>query len=145
MSYGKRNGVEMQFAFVTNYYNHHQKEFAQMMFEKTNRGFTFIETEPISQERLDMGWGRDEKPSFVKQTYLSKENLVECQKLIDNADVVIWGSCPFNLIKPRLKKNKLTFAYSERLFKGGTKGIGFWTRVLKYFLRLKRYQKNHYY
>jgi len=64
--------------------------------------------------------------------------------MIDEAEVVIWGSCPFDMIRPRLLANKLTFAYSERLFKNAHDPIGNLGRMAKYFLRLKAYQKKHY-
>lgn len=48
------------------------------------------------------------------------------------------------MIRHRLKKKKLTFYYSERLFKRGFKGIDYWGRVVKYIKNLCLYQKNHY-
>ena len=44
----------------------------------------------------------------------------EAEKLIDNADVAIYGSCPDNLIMRRTSKGKLCFKFSERYFKAGT-------------------------
>ena len=91
-----------------------------------------------------MGWGEKEKPSYVFSAYESKDQWQKCQRVINEAEVVIWGSCPFSMIRPRLRKKKLTFAYSERIFKEGYHGIAYWGRVLKYFCRLAPYQRNHY-
>jgi len=132
------------YIFVTNYYNHHQSPFAKEMDLQTDHRFFFIETEEMEEERRNMGWGEKEKPDYVLQAYKSKEELSKCKDLILNADVVIWGSCPFNMIKPRLRLGKLTFAYSERLFKEGLQGFAFWGRAIKYITKLGRYQKNHY-
>jgi glycosyltransferase involved in cell wall biosynthesis len=43
------------------------------------------------------------------------------QKLLNEAEIVIAGSCtfPFEMLKERLNNNKLTFWFSERLFKRG--------------------------
>ena len=134
----------LKFVFVSNYYNHHQASLSRAMYEQTDHRFAFIETEPMSAERIAMGWGEKEKPSYVFSAYDSKEQWQKCQRVVNEAEVVIWGSCPFSMIRPRLREHKLTFAYSERIFKKGYRGIDFWGRVVKYFLRLAPYQKNHY-
>ena len=105
-------GGSMQIVFVTNYYNHHQAAVAKAFDAQTNHCFTFIETEPMSAERKNMGWSNAVLPTYVKRSYVSEQDRAECQQLIDNADVVIWGSCPFNMIRSRLKAKKLTFCYS---------------------------------
>lgn len=129
--------------FVSNYYNHHQASFSNRMYELTEHNFCFIETMPMEQERKNMGWGNDNIPDYVLRAYENTESLQNCKKIIYDADAVIWGSCPFDLIKPRLKKEKLTFKYSERLFKDKSliKNIG---RILKYKFSIGLYQKNHY-
>ena len=132
------------FVFVSNFYNHHQAFFSKEMVMQTNNQFRFIETVPIDAGRKNMGWGYEEKPEFVLQSYTDKQSWAQCKRLIGEADVVIWGSCPFSLIKPRLKAGKLTFAYSERIFKKGYTGIAFWGRVVKYFFKLHKYQQNHF-
>lgn len=134
----------MKLVFVTNYYNHHQASVAQEMYELTGHSYVFIETEAISAERLSMGWGREEKPSYVLQAYKSKEEKHRCLELIYQADVVIWGSCPFSMLRRRLRAGRLTFAYSERIFKQGFSGVPFCGRAIKYFLKLAPYQKNHF-
>lgn len=133
-----------RYLFVTNYYNHHQAWFAQEMDMQTNHQFNFIETIPLDSERKNMGWGQEKKPTYVLQSYIDDNSRKLCKSLIDDADVVIWGSCPFAMIRPRLRKKKLTFAYSERLFKKGNQGVAFWSRAAKYSFRLALYQKNHY-
>lgn len=132
------------YVFVTNYYNHHQAFFAREMDKQTEHRFYFIETGQMSEERKKMGWGQEQKPSYVLQLYLNPETKRKCENLIRNADVVIWGSCPFSVIRHRLWKKKMTFAYSERIFKKGYHGFEFWGRAIKYFLRLALYRKNHY-
>ena len=134
----------MHVIFVTNYFNHHQAPLAREMDIETHHQYYVIETMPMEAERRSMGWGQNEKPPYVLQAYSGKSDMNKCRQLILEADVVIWGSCPFSMIKPRLRAKKLTFAYSERIFKEGQQGFGYWGRVLKYFFRLRPYQANHY-
>lgn len=133
----------MTIVFVSNYYNHHQAEICREFDNQTEHHFWFIETEPMHRERINMGWGNEIKPEYVMQSYVNDDAYATALQMIESADVVIWGSCPFKMIQPRLIKRKLTFAYSERLFKSG-KLIGRLLRTVKYYLRLKPYQTNHY-
>ena len=107
----------MKVVFVSNFYNHHQKPFADAIYSKIGDGYHFIETAVISKERLNMGWGREEKPAYVLQNYINDEARENCQKIIDEADVVIIGSASRRLLENRLKNRKLTFYYSERIYK----------------------------
>lgn len=129
--------------FVSNYYNHHQAPLSDEFDKQTAHNYYFIETIPMEQERKNLGWGSEDKPSYVLQSYLNQESMNRCKELIMNADVVIWGSCPFGMIRPRLKAKKLTFAYSERLFKESNI-IKVLLRALKHNFKLRLYQKNHY-
>ena len=133
----------MKIVFVSNFYNHHQSELAKNLFRLTDGEYCFIETEPIEEERTKMGWGEKVTPSYVKQSYTSAENYNECQSLIDSADVVIYGSAPESMIKNRLKAEKLTFKYSERMYKEGFKWYEQPLRFIKNNLRGWS-KKNHY-
>lgn len=107
----------MKIAFVSNFYNHHQKPVADELYSMTGVEYHFIETAKISEERLKMGWGRDEKPTYVLQNYTDQTAKENCQRIIDEADVVITGSAPRSLLETRLKNKKLTFYYAERIYK----------------------------
>lgn len=133
----------MKIVFVSNFYNHHQSELAKNFFRLTNGEYYFIETEPIEKERTKMGWGEKVTPSYVKQSYTSAEDYKRCQSLIDLADVVIYGSAPESMIKNRLKSGKLTFKYSERMYKEGFKWYEQPLRFIKNNLRGWS-KKNHY-
>lgn len=104
----------MKIVFVSNFYNHHQKSFADSLYSMIGDNYHFIETAKISEERLNMGWGTEEKPSYVLQTYNEEK---KCKSVINEADVVIIGSAPRSLIETRLDNKKLTFYYSERPYK----------------------------
>lgn len=124
----------MKIVFVSNFFNHHQKPVADTMYALLGDGYHFIETKPISQERLAMGWGNDEKPPYVKQNYTDDASRVECQRLIDEADIAIIGSAPHSLMQTRLLEKKITFLCTERLYKTGFP-------ILKYPVRFYRHYK----
>ena len=109
----------MNIVMILNYYSHHQSALSEALYRETNGNYTFIETEPMEEERAKMGWGGISLPSFVKQSYTSPEAERECHKICDEADVVIIGSAPDSYIAERLEHNKLTFRYHERYFKEG--------------------------
>ena len=128
---------------ASNYFNHHQRYLSEALDEMTGRSFFFVETMEMEQERKNMGWGTTDIPPYVLQAYDPAQRK-KCRKLIQEADVVLWGSCPYGLILPRLLAHKLTFCYSERIFKEGLSGFGYWGRVIKYGLLYRPPQKNHY-
>ena len=79
----------MKLTFVTNYINHHQIPLSNELYGKLGNDYTFIQTEPMEEERIRMGWGGN----FDKLPYLKKyyEDEFECKKLIITSDVVVFG------------------------------------------------------
>ena len=130
----------MKIVFISNCLTHHQKPFSEAMDVMTGHNFYFIETKPMRQERKDMGWELEEIPSYVINNYEDNGNEEHCKELIDEADVVIIGSAPYERIENRLKHNKLTFVYSERLYKKGDKFYKFPKRLVSMFLKYGRYR-----
>lgn len=125
----------MKIAFISNFLNHHQLPFCIEMKKKKNIEFYFIATEPIDKERIKLGYeDMNTKYDFVIRTYDNEKKACE---LIDNSDVVIIGSAPQKYIERRLKTNKLTFRYSERIFKDGF-DIKTWLALVKNFSRREK-------
>ncbi len=133
----------MKVAFVTNFYNHHQKPLADAMYSLIDDDYYFIETAKITEERLKMGWGGEEKPSYVVQSYTDEVSQNRCREIVDGADVVILGNAPYSMLKNRLKAGKLTFKYCERPFKKGIPLIKWPLHVLRAFKNYIRF-KNFY-
>lgn len=109
----------MRILFVSNYINHHQMPFCEEMIKLCAPGdeFIFIQTEKISEERLKMGWG-ESIPGYVKLAYVDEETNKSCRQMILDSEVVIFGGCEDeSYIQPRLEAGKLTFRYSERVYK----------------------------
>lgn len=130
----------MNIVFLTCYYDHHQSELSDALYTLTQHNFRLVETDELEEERLRMGWSKENSPPYVMQ-YASQKSEVE--KLIIDADVVIWGSSPVHLIKRRLKAGKLTFRYSERIFKKSASGPQFWGRAIKYNIECRPNKNLH--
>lgn len=127
----------MKVVFVSNYFNHHQAPFSEAMNILTNGNYWFVATEEMSEERRNMGWKFEKLPDYVIKSYESKESLNCARKKIEDADTVIFGLSGwknFKLIQKRLRQNKLTFRYSERIYKEGFKWYRFPIQILKHWL-----------
>lgn len=108
----------MRVTFVSNYMNHHQIPVSSFLYEKWKENYCFIQTEPMEEERIRMGWNADtvELP-FVRQYDKEPEH---CKKLIAESDVVIFGGTDDeSYIQERLRVGKPVIRYSERLYKEG--------------------------
>ncbi len=108
----------MILTFVSNYINHHQIPVSNELYRILGEGYTFIQTEPVEEERLRMGW-QDEsgKLPYLKLFYEEPE---ECRELIMDSDVVVFGGTDEeSYIRPRLEAGKLVLRYSERIYKSG--------------------------
>jgi glycosyltransferase involved in cell wall biosynthesis len=113
------------------------------MYNRLGDDFKFVATEPIDKERLRMGYAdMSELYPFSLNTYSSKEKFCEGINLGIESDVVITGSAPELFIKNRLIENKLTFRYSERIFKKG-QWRGFRPRTLYSLYKYHTKYKNN--
>lgn len=123
--------------FYSNFINEHQIPFCKAMYKKTDGQFKFVATQPISEERLSMGFeDQSDKFPFVLKAFESKEKQLEALNLGEESEVVILGDAGNEYIEMRLRKGKLTFRYSERFFKEG-----YW-RLLDPRVLLVRYRND---
>ena len=118
-------------AFVSNYYNHHQKPFCDEISNIVGKdNFVFIETSPIPQNRIKLGYPvlKDE---YVLRSHESIENEKRAKSIINDCDILIFGQADKRLLEQRYKTNKITFFYSERLFKKGLEPLKYIYRYFK--------------
>lgn len=108
----------MKITMISNYINHHQIPFSNALYEKLGDDYRFIQTEPMEEERIQMGWGVEaEKIPYV--VFLDKQ-LELCKQLINESDILLVGWMEQeDLIAERLSSNKLTIRISERLYREG--------------------------
>lgn len=111
----------MKIAFFSNFLNHHQLPLCMEFIACDDIEFTFVATQPIPQERLNMNYeDMNEKYSFVLCSYKDENAYLKAMDLAIEADVVIFGDAPAEFFEKRMLENKITFKYCERLFKKGT-------------------------
>lgn len=123
----------MQIVLVSNFMNHHQLPFSEELLTMEDIEYWFVATEEIPEERKSMGYHEmNSRCNFVIRTYEDKEQKEKALKLCSEADIVIHGSASNEFIKERLKKKKLTFKYSERIYKNDPAKWTMPLRFLKY-------------
>ena len=91
---------------------------SQNLYQALGTDYTFIQTEPIEEERLAMGWQNQEgKLPYLRLYYQEPQ---ACQELIDQSDMVVFGGTDDErFIQTRLSKGDPVIRYSERLYKTG--------------------------
>ena len=135
----------MQVTFFSNFLNHHQTPFCDEMYKQLEGNFTFVSTEMIPESFLQNGYPDCTNYVYNLNSYIDENHYKKALKLGLDSDVVIIGSAPDIFIKERLKRNKHTFRYYERLLKKGA-----WhllnPKVLLYLLRYHtQYRKKNLY
>ena len=107
----------MKVTFVSNYINHHQIPLSNVLYEHLGDNYTFIQTEPMEEERIRLGWNPEDVPPYVRYAYEERE---ACEQLILDSDVIIWGGLEDEtMLQHRLQAGKPILRYSERLYKTG--------------------------
>lgn len=110
----------MRIVFISNFFNHHEKFFCDEISKKPDVEFHFIQTMKMDEERIKLGWGIDiSNIPYCSCSYGSNGEYAKALELCSIADVLILGSAPYEFIAERVKKNKQTFFYAERLFRNG--------------------------
>lgn len=106
-----------RYVFVSNYINHHQIPFCDAMYKLLKGDFLFIQTEPMEEERVQMGWQKEETRPYVKYYYKQPE---ECQSQIDHCEVLLFGGADEeHYLQNRLRERRLIIRYHERMYKTG--------------------------
>lgn len=108
----------MTVTFISNYINHHQIPFSNACCRRLGEDFHFIQTEPMEQERIDMGWHTEGASlPYVVCLYEEEER---CRQMILESDILIAGwTMREDLIGERLRLGKATIRLSERLYREG--------------------------
>lgn len=107
----------MTVTFFTNFINHHQVPLADEFYNLIGENYKMVTFEPLPEEFRERGYKDFSYKKYLLTAYSSDQKLKEAETLALTSDVVILGAAPDYLIEDRLKKNKLTFRYGERIFK----------------------------
>ena len=130
----------MKLVFLSNLLTPHQLPLADAFYKALGEEFLFLETIEYSEE-LPVGW----KPTFSERPYVKsihfwKNNTREIKRTILEAEALIFGSAPLSMVRERLKNGKLTFRYSERVYKKEPPRYQMPLRALKYFWQFGRHK-----
>lgn len=114
--------MQMKLIFISNTFGHYQIPLCQRWNELCD--FHFITTKPMSEATKKLGftdWA--EIYPYVINAW-ENDTARQCAiELCTEADVVVAGACDESYLEPRLKENKLTFRFTERIFKKGKKSL----------------------
>lgn len=131
----------MKIVFLSNFLCIHQLPLCHYMYQVLGDDFHFIATETIPQERVSFGYpDLNAVYPFVVRAYESDEQERETMRLTEQADVVIHGSAPWEYLTRRLKQKKLTFLYSERLYKAGCQRWKLPVRLWRFYKKYGRHK-----
>ena len=100
----------MKIIFVSDYLNFHQTALCDCLHSLAD---TFYFISGYSGDGQKSYKGKIERDYVI---YYSKES-ARAKEEIMSAVAVIFGACPSGLIEMRMKENKLSFVFSERVFK----------------------------
>ena len=110
----------MKIVIIGGYLNHHSIPLYDELYKKMGKDFIHISTKKIPKTRLNLGYSDvSQLYDYNINAYESKENEDLALSLSQEADILIIGAAPDKYIKQRLKENKVTIRWSERLFKEG--------------------------
>lgn len=102
----------MNIVFVSNFLNHHQIPLCRSLSALCET-FYFVATDIYGSQ----GFQTSKHDTYVIDWSTEKRR---AEQLILDADAVIFGACPNELIALRMGEEKLSFLFSERFFKKGT-------------------------
>lgn len=136
----------MTAVFITTTFDHYLLSSSEEAYKQLGDGFTFICTKPMPESMLKLGFTdfSKERP-YALNAFESEENLQKAKELCNNADMVIIGAAPFSFVEQRLIEDKLTFCFSERLFKKGIKSLFKPKNAIELYKKHTRFKNNNNY
>jgi len=131
----------MKIIFASNFLNHHQLPLCKAFSQNERIEFIFLATTPVPGERRSLGYAdMNSSYDFVVRTYEDAAQEALAYHLCQEADIVIIGSAPESYIRRRLKEKKVTFRYSERIYRKKQPALKMMLRCIKFFFKYGRHQ-----
>jgi len=109
----------MRLALFTNIPSIHQIPLAKAFADRLNGDFALVCWESGNEERRKLGWEDNFVEEWLVKAWISTEEAARAVEILRTAEVVVWGYAPQQEIEARVASGKLTFRYTERLFKRG--------------------------
>lgn len=134
----------MKLVLLTNVMNHYQLALSDALNEQPEISFKFVATVPLNQERMELGFSDlNHFRDYSICSYDNEEKRKEAMDVCYDADIVIAGSAPKEFYHKRDQAGKITFMYSERVYKKPLDRKEILARAILYYFRHGRY-KNKY-
>lgn len=113
------NSKRIRLAHFTNISSHYQISLGQSFANKLGNEFVQVCMESGHDERRKLGWEQNFSEEWLIRAWISPSEKARALDIFHSADLVIWAYVPVNEVNTRVTKGKLTFLYSERIFKRG--------------------------
>lgn len=126
----------MKIVFASNYMNFHQAPFYRALQKIEGVECIFIECSNKTDGQKRLGYYKEDIEGVM-----DGKDIGAVRPFCLASDILIIGEAPVGLAKKRNRMGKLTFFYSERLFKGADK-VKNTLRWVKYSLRHRLYKGN---
>ncbi|MBR3382869.1 MAG: glycosyltransferase [Clostridia bacterium] len=118
-----------EIVIVSSVFSHHQKPLSDALFDMLQGRFAFVETIGLTQELRTLGYN-EARPPYLVRPYVGQTK--EAERLICEADAVVFGGPQEKMILPRMLVNKLVFRCSERPLKHGMEPLKYFPRLVKW-------------
>ncbi len=115
----------MNLLFLSNYFTHHQRPLSDALVAMGAQ-YHFIATREPEAERQRMGWCEN------VPDYVCHWGTPESEALLREADAVIAGSAPEEVIQKAIAAGKLVLRYCERPLKKGLEPLKYLPRLIKW-------------
>lgn len=136
----------MKVVFITSTFDHYHLPFCEEIYKQMGSDFTFISTVPMPESMIKLGFTDYSKVcSYSLNAWENDEKMQKAKELCDVADVVIIGAAPLMFVDKRLKEDKLTFQFTERLFKKGIISLFKPTNAISVYKKYTRFRNNENY
>lgn len=133
----------MKIIIISNAITPHQVPLCDALNALPNTSVIFIEGEDINKSILPIGWRNTCDRDYVVSNSTYAQNPSLYSELVINADVVIFGSAPIHFVQNRLEAGKLTFLYSERIYKNWKECIKMPFHYWKFRKKYGHYENLH--
>ncbi len=109
----------MKLVMVSNFMNHHQLELCNQLYALCEE-FLFLCTAEMPPETRAFGYDDlSVLPYVIEKPQTEAAKAAFIARILE-ADAVIFGACSNQYVRMRISQNKLTFLFSERMWKKGT-------------------------
>jgi glycosyltransferase involved in cell wall biosynthesis len=105
--------------YGTNIWNHYQGSVASELLKLLGpEHFRMALFEALHEERLKLGWSEERNAgSWVIGPPSNEQEKNKLYQSCFNADVMVFGACPMEVLKARVASKKVTLVASERMLK----------------------------